>query len=91
MSFKSLAGKFQEKIRYFQKIDQKKSLIIDALATYLHIQGFPAVHTVYEYEDDSIIIQTSSKVFANELTLRLHEIVKLLKDEGITVKKIIIK
>ena len=46
---------------------------------------------VYNDKNGSLIIKTESKIFANELSLRMNELVKTIKTADIKLRRIVIQ
>ena len=89
--FRELKYKLNAKLESVKNVKEKEGKIKDALQTFFKINGYPEPSVSYEQAEEKIIIDTPSKILANEVTFRLGDITHLLKEENIKVSRIIIK
>ncbi len=95
MTFRSIGGALDRKQKYLVQTGEKNSdinLIFDRFldeyfADYKNLFKWEAS---YNPKDGKVFINTGSKLIAGELSLRIKELTRLLKEENLNVTQIII-
>ena len=94
--FRSVNSLLSKKYNKFLRANNKISIIEKSFKDFLDNQ-FGAIsqkivyNLVYEGSKDSLIIKTESKVVANELSLRINELVRVFKEADIRLSRITIQ
>ena len=89
--FTRIEKKLSQRLNSIQQEKNNQDKINNTIQSFLSSYGYPQTNIGYDSLENKITIETSSKVFANEIVLRLGDIAKILKKEGIKVSKIIIR
>jgi len=89
--FKSIARNLESKLEFLSHTKEKEYKIKDALQTFFKVKGYPEAEVIYDQNENQVLIETVSKVFATELTFCLGEITQLLLKENVKINKIIIR
>ena len=95
MVFKSISGTLDKKKKDILQAGEKNSDVSIIFNKFLN-EYFYDYKNLFEWEasynprDGKVIINTSSKLVAGELSLRIKELAKLLKEANLKITQIII-
>lgn len=97
MTFKSAQNIFLRKKRYFNSKHQNQNNVSELFNKFLklnypdHLVSRLSFNLDYVPERRRLVIQTNSKIFANDLILKLGELNRFLSSETNNIKEIVIK
>lgn len=89
--FRDIRSALQRKERLLSKKEQKIREIADAVREFT-VREFPKPLPINLFQDDeTLILETASKTYANELVMRLPILIEILKKRGIKMSRVVVR
>lgn len=97
MTFRSIGNFVSKKKNFVIKKENKESTLRDCINRFLkneysdYVLEKTKINLYYELKEDRLIIETNTKIFANDLVLKLAKLTEFLLKNSCKVNQIVIK